>query len=63
MQPNLNGSEVTIATLVKINNLFGRVYLFVIMPFHKFLSRSLLQRAVNQRDNSPPATRQVKRKV
>lgn len=46
IQPGLKGSEVTISTLVKINNLLGRVYLFVIMPFHKLLSRSLLQRAV-----------------
>jgi hypothetical protein len=50
IQPGLKGSEVTISTLVKINNLLGRVYLFVIMPFHKLLSRSMLQRAVDQRD-------------
>lgn len=50
IQPSLKGSEVTISTLVKINSLFGRVYLSIIMPFHKLLSRSLLQRAVNRRD-------------
>jgi hypothetical protein len=50
IQPSLKGSEVTISTLVKINNLFGRVYLFIIMPFHKLLTRSLLERAVNRRD-------------
>jgi hypothetical protein len=51
IQPSLKGSEVTISTLVKINNLLGRIYLSTIMPFHKLLSRSLLQRAVNPRDN------------
>ena len=52
VQPSLNGSEVKISTLVKINNLLGRLYLFAIMPFHKLLSRSLLQRAVNRRDKT-----------
>ena len=50
IQPSLKGSEVTISTLVKINNPLGRVYLFVIMPFHKLLSRVQLQLAVNRRD-------------
>jgi len=45
VQPSPAGSKVTISTLVKINNLLGRVYLFAIMPFHRLLSRSLLQRA------------------
>jgi len=57
IQPGLKGSEVTVSTLVKINNLVGRVYLFVIMPFHKLLSRSLLQRAVNRRGNVSPEAR------
>jgi hypothetical protein len=57
IQPSLKGSEVTISTLVKINNLLGRVYLFMIMPFHKLLSRSLLQRAVNGRDSLSPEAR------
>ncbi|MCH8620409.1 DUF2867 domain-containing protein [Undibacterium sp. TS12] len=46
IQPSLKGSAVTISTLVKINNLFGRCYLFAIMPFHKILSCLLLQRAL-----------------
>lgn len=50
IQPSLKGSEVTVSTFVKINNLFGRVYLFIIMPFHKLLTRSLLRRALNRRD-------------
>ena len=47
IQPSQKGSEVTMSTLVKINNLLGRAYLSVIMPFHKLLSRTMLQRAVN----------------
>jgi hypothetical protein len=46
IQPSPKGSEVTISTLVKINRRLGRAYLFVIMPFHKLLSRSMLRRAV-----------------
>ena len=52
IQPGLTGSEVTISTLVKINSLLGKIYLLVIMPFHKLLSRSMLQRAVNWRDKA-----------
>jgi hypothetical protein len=48
VQPGPKGSEVTISTLVKINHLLGRAYLFVIMPFHRLLSRAMLQRAVNR---------------
>lgn len=47
IQPGLKGSEVTISTLVKINNRLGKGYLSVIMPFHKLLLRTMLQRAVN----------------
>lgn len=54
IQPGAKGSEVTISTLVKINHPLGRLYLFAIMPFHKLLSRSLLQQAINRRDNVSP---------
>jgi len=57
IQPGPKGSEVTISTLVKINNLLGRTYLFIIMPFHKLLARSLLQLAVNRRDTVSPDAR------
>lgn len=40
------GCEVTIATLVCINNSLGRGYLFAVMPFHKILSRYMLRRAL-----------------
>lgn len=52
IQPSLNGSEVTISTLVKINNLLGKTYLSIIMPFHRLLSRSLLQRALEMNDKA-----------
>ena len=35
---------VTVATLVRINNLLGRAYLTVIMPFHRLIVRSMLAR-------------------
>ena len=37
------GSTVTATTLVKLNNLFGRVYLTAIMPFHKTIVRTMLR--------------------
>ncbi|MFZ6753263.1 DUF2867 domain-containing protein [Undibacterium sp. Dicai25W] len=57
IQAGPNGSKVSMSTLVKINNLFGRIYLFTIMPFHKLLSRTMLRRALNKSDNNSPNTR------
>jgi hypothetical protein len=37
------GSVVTATTLVRLNNLFGRVYLTAIMPFHKAIVRTMLK--------------------
>ena len=37
-------SEVTATTLVRTNNLLGRVYLAAILPFHKLIARSTLGR-------------------
>jgi hypothetical protein len=39
-----SGSQVTLATLVKRNNRLGRVYLALIMPFHKLIVRNTLKR-------------------
>lgn len=36
--------ELRITTVVKYNNWFGRVYFFVIRPFHRIIIRSLLKR-------------------
>ncbi|WP_052421078.1 DUF2867 domain-containing protein [Paraburkholderia ferrariae] len=57
IQPGEKGAEVTIATLVKINHPLGWVYLIIIMPFHKLLSRLLLKRAVSWRSNMSPEAR------
>jgi Protein of unknown function (DUF2867) len=39
--------KVTVSTVVELNNLLGRAYLFVIKPFHKLIVRSILQNALN----------------
>lgn len=41
-----DGTEVWTSTLVRFNGASGRVYLFVIMPFHKLLVRHMLRRAL-----------------
>ena len=38
------GRSVTATTLVVTHNLLGRIYLAVIMPFHKIIVRSMLRR-------------------
>lgn len=42
-----NTQELRITTIVRYNNWFGRVYFFVIRPFHKIIVRFILNRAVN----------------
>ena len=39
------GTLVTVATVVKTNNFFGRAYLATIMPFHRLIVRHLLEHA------------------
>jgi len=39
------GTEVTVTTVVKTNNLLGRTYLATIMPFHRVITRHLLEHA------------------
>lgn len=41
-----NIQELIITTIVRYNNWFGRVYFFVISPFHKIIIRSMLNRVV-----------------
>jgi len=48
--PSAEGREVTATTLVKTHNLFGRIYLATILPFHRLIVRNMLQRVVA----SPP---------
>jgi hypothetical protein len=37
------GSTVTATTLVRLNNLFGRLYLTAIVPFHQAIVRTMLK--------------------
>lgn len=39
------GTAVTVTTAVLTHNLLGRVYLAVILPFHRLLARTMLSRA------------------
>jgi hypothetical protein len=36
--------QVTLTTLVKTNNFFGRTYLTLITPFHKLVARGMMAR-------------------
>jgi hypothetical protein len=45
---SLNGVEaVTVSTAVEIHNIIGRIYMLVVEPFHRYIARTMLQRAVN----------------
>jgi hypothetical protein len=45
---SLNGVEmVTVSTAVEIHNTIGRIYMLVIKPFHRYIARAMVQRAVN----------------
>lgn len=54
-QDRPSGQTLSVMTLVHRNNLFGRLYLAAVMPFHKLIVRSMLaglgRRALNV--NSP----------
>lgn len=39
-------TKVVLTTIVSPHNLFGRVYLFLILPFHKFGVKTLMRNAV-----------------
>jgi hypothetical protein len=39
------GQQITATTLVLTHNLLGRFYLAIILPFHRLIVRTLLQRA------------------
>jgi len=45
-QPKANCARYRLTTLVKRHNLFGRIYLFLITPFHKLIVRSVLTNAL-----------------
>lgn len=41
-----DGTEVWTSTLIRFNGASGRIYLFLIKPFHKLLVRHMLRRAL-----------------
>ncbi|MGH8807837.1 MAG: DUF2867 domain-containing protein [Noviherbaspirillum sp.] len=41
-------AHISVATLVHIHNLFGRLYMFVVLPFHRLLSRHMLLAALKK---------------
>jgi hypothetical protein len=43
--PAPGGTRITATTVVLTHNLLGRVYLTVIMPFHRLVVRAMLQQA------------------
>lgn len=45
-QPKANSARYRLTTLVKWHNRFGRIYLFLITPFHKLIVRSVLTNAL-----------------
>ena len=45
---SLNGVEMaTVSTAVEIHNTIGRLYMLVVKPFHRAITRAMVQRAVN----------------
>ena len=45
---SLNGVEmVTVSTAVEIHNTVGKIYMVVVKPFHRYIARAMIQRAVN----------------
>jgi len=38
------GQQVTATTLVKTHNLFGRIYLAIILPFHRVIAPAMLRK-------------------
>ena len=46
--PSQGGQQVTATTLVQTHNVLGRAYLAIVLPFHRLIVRTLLQRAFRQ---------------
>jgi hypothetical protein len=45
VEPERDGHQhVSLTTLVKRHNLFGRLYIFVVTPFHKLIVKTFLKR-------------------
>ena len=48
IRPENGGSRIIMTTAVQTHNRTGRVYLAVIMPFHKLIVRSMLRRVADR---------------
>ena len=48
IQDSENNVSVTFTTYVLFNNMFGRIYFFIIKPFHKMIIKSLLKNSMRQ---------------
>ena len=42
-------TKITLTTVVRTHNLFGRAYLAVVLPFHRIIARSMLRQAATLR--------------
>ena len=50
------GRRVTATTLVLTHNLLGRIYLAIILPFHRLIVPSMLRQVAGRAAGSAPAT-------
>jgi hypothetical protein len=41
-----NGASVIVSTICTVHNLFGKIYLFFIVPYHRHGVKTLLRNAV-----------------
>ncbi|MCF6269197.1 MAG: DUF2867 domain-containing protein [Melioribacteraceae bacterium] len=42
-------NEVTVTTVVQYNNIFGKIYMIAVLPFHKIIVKSILKNAVKNK--------------
>jgi hypothetical protein len=45
-QDEANASSVTVSTICTVHNLSGKIYLFFIVPFHRFGVKNLMANAI-----------------
>jgi hypothetical protein len=57
VQPSEGGSRVSMSTLVRCHKVFGEVYLTLVLPVHRILSRLMLARALVSLRKTKRATR------
>jgi hypothetical protein len=43
-----NQKQLTISTLVKFNNIFGKLYFMPVLPFHKLIVPTMLKGIIKQ---------------